>query len=215
MIRKVETSYDGSSVIEHTRLYYDDGKLKQEKYEKDGQEYGLYTAFNKDGVLVMSVEYSDGEYNGDYRYFFDDGSLKELTTYSEGKKEGPALSYYSNEGHPLEYSGSYKNNERDGKWETYTVEGTRKSIMNYKEGVFDGEYKTFATGNTSSSSIHVFGQYSSGKRTGEWLYGYNNEGWVEKVYYENDIKVWMEKVDSNIRTYYKPDGSVDHTESKP
>lgn len=215
MIREVVTSYEGSSVIEHTRLFYEDGKLKQEKYEKDGQEYGLYTAFNKDGVLVMSVEYSEGEYNGDYQYFFDDGRLKELTTYSEGKKEGPALGYYSNEGHPLEYSGSYKNNERDGKWETYTVEGTRKSIMNYNEGVFDGEYKTFATGNTQSSSIHVFGQYSNGNRTGEWLYGYNNEGWAEKVYYENDIKVWMEKADSNIRTYYKPDGSVDHTENKP
>ena len=215
LIREVITSYEGSSVIEHTRLFYESGVLWQEKYEQDGEEFGTYVSYNEDGVLVLSIGYKDGKYDGEYKSFFDDGTLRELITYKEGEKDGPASSYYGSEGHPLEYKGSYAENEKDGRWETFTSEGLPKTIIEYKSGLPDGEYKSFATGSTSSSSIHVFGQHSDGRKVGEWLYGYNNEGWVEKVYYDNDVKVWMEKADSNIRTYYKPDGSVDHTETKP
>ncbi len=189
--------------------------LRQEVYEQDGEEFGTYVSYNEDGVLVLSIGYKDGKYDGEYKSFFDEGTLRELITYKEGEKDGPASSYYGSEGHPLEYKGSYADNEKDGRWETFTAEGLPKTIIEYKSGLPDGEYKSFATGSTSSSSIHVFGQHSDGKKVGEWLYGYNNEGWVEKVYYDNDVKVWMEKADSNIRTYYKPDGSVDHTETKP
>jgi len=215
LVREVITHHEGSSIVEHTKLYYKNGKLKQEKHEKDGKEFGLYTSYKDDGTLVTSIEYTDGRYDGKHQLFFDDGHLRTFTVYSNGKKNGTYEKYYSDAAHPIEVRGQYANDEMTGKWETFMVDGTPKSVVNYKDGMKDGEYKSFATGNTSASSIHAFGQYSMDKRTGEWLYGYNNEGWVEKVYYEDDVKIWMEKADSNIRTYYKPDGSVDRTETIP
>ncbi|MBN2883798.1 MAG: hypothetical protein JXN10_09735, partial [Clostridia bacterium] len=141
LIREVITSYEGSSVIEHTKLFYESGVLRQETYEQDGEKFGTYTSFNKEGVLVLSIGYKDGRYDGEYKSFFDDGTLRDLTTYKDGEKDGPATGYYSNDGHPLEYTGSYEGNEKDGRWETYTAEGLPKTIIEYKSGLADGEYK--------------------------------------------------------------------------
>ena len=55
-------------------------------------------------------------------------------------------------------------------------------------------------------------QYENGKKTGQWELGTDNVNPIELVFYEDDVKIWTQYTDTNIRKYYDIAGNVIRTE---
>ncbi|MFO7612472.1 MAG: toxin-antitoxin system YwqK family antitoxin [Clostridia bacterium] len=210
LIREVQNSHAGPDVRSDIKLYYDNGDLKISYGELNGKKDGASVSYYENGRISFIQEYRDGNYHGKLESYYEDGTLNELTTYANGIKAGPAQRNYSNGN--TEFTGEYLDGKQNGVWLSYLEDGTIKSEIGYKAGIPDGIYHIYATGTQQYNSIHTIGYYTDGKKNGIWEYGYNNEGYAEKYLYENDVMIWKEYAGSGIRTYYKPDGTVDRTE---
>jgi len=205
--------YSGDVIFRDLTRYYENGQvwIKANEIGREQTEYytsfkpdGKYYSYYENGNISSYREYKEGVYHGEFINYYEDGMQRELITYSEGEKNGLYLRNYASGS--IEIEGGYINGSPDGVWYKYKENGDPISEIGYKEGINHGIFHQYATGSTQSESIHVTGQYEEGKKTGIWLYGYNNEGYVEKYYYENDIKIWREA--GNTRTYYDQEGSV-------
>ncbi|MBN2851811.1 MAG: toxin-antitoxin system YwqK family antitoxin [Clostridia bacterium] len=208
LTEETHNEYVGENVVSEIMTYYDDGSIHFIFHKRNGKSDGIQISYYENGNTSYRIEYREGVFHGKSETYYESGNLKELTTYEDGMKNGEIIKKYENG--QIDLSGAYRNDKADGVWLRFLEDGTPVSEIGYKEGVTDGIYHLYATGSQTYNSIHTIGQYSEGKKTGIWYYGYNNEGYVEKYLYENDVKIWQEA--GNTRTYYNPDGSVKSTE---
>src|ERR1022692_4494389 len=72
------------SCSEHrvAKLYYKDGKLKEELPYKDDKESGEQKEYYESGNLNIITPFSDGKENGMQKWYFESGKLK-----AEGSEE--------------------------------------------------------------------------------------------------------------------------------
>ena len=217
LIEEMHYQYSGDVIFRDVQQYYESGDIFVIKKEIGREQSAYYTSYKSDGTLRSYYEngdplsfqqYIEGINHGEFINYGKDGLIKDYTTYLDGKKNGR---YYRNyENGMIEIEGEYSNDKQHGIWYKFKSNGDPVSEIEYSEGVTHGKYHQYATGTTTSESIHVIGQHANGERTGIWLFGFNNEGYVEKVYYEKNIKIWMEV--GNTKIYYNPDGTEKNRE---
>lgn len=216
LIREFLNTHSGSDIVSKIKIYYDNGKIKHDYSELNGDEDGLYLAYYENGRVSMAVNYKQGQYHGTVETFYEDGHTNDFTTYSDGKKDGISYGYYSDEPHYLQFESEYSNGLENGIFKRYSVKGSLNLEIEYKEGTPNGIYRDYLIDDEiHTDAYHVFGQNENGKRVGIWEFGRNNIDWIERVYYEDGVKIWSEYADSKYRTYYNSDGSVNRTETKP
>lgn len=98
-------------------IYYDQkgNKLKRENYDK-GIKRGDFKVWDKNGLLVESIEYKDDKKNGVYyKNFYSKGYV--YYTYKDNKKTGPYEDYYYFQ--KLRVKGNYNEDMRDNNWLYY------------------------------------------------------------------------------------------------
>ena len=213
LVRELESSHKSSDIETSIKEYYDSGNIKREFTELNGDEHGLYTAYYENGKTQNTRNYKKGEYHGSVETFYEDGHTDDLKNYEEGELHGITYGYYPEGIHFLRYEGEYANGLENGVFKSYSNQGSLNTEVEYKDGIKNGIFRDYLIDDEiHTSSYHVFGQYNEGKRTGIWEFGRDNITWIEQVYYEEDVKVWTQYSDSNIRTFYKPNGEIDHTE---
>ena len=88
----------GTDSMTVDKSFYDNGKLKYQRF------------------------YKDGKANGKWTHYYDDGNIWIEGNYYNGIQVGLWTTYYKNGQERI--MGDYKNNERSGKWLFYNDDGT-------------------------------------------------------------------------------------------
>ena len=120
-------------------------------------------------LYLNDLKQSEGRYDtlnreiGEWKYFFPNGSLRSSGSYSNGKKTGDWKYYFENG--KLEQSGKYDNNLISGKWLWYYSSGIVLREEHYRKGKLDGHY----TENDSLGNVVLEGDFEDDLRQGKWF----------------------------------------------
>jgi uncharacterized protein len=133
------------------KWYFASGQLLIEEEYVNGLKDGTHTEYDEEGKVVEEGDYVKGEEDG--RWFTIAGDYLERGTYRDGLRTGKWVSYYlvkkENNGidSTLRYTGSFIDDNPDGKHTFYWENG----------------------------KIKEEGQYINGKKEGDWIL-YNSDG---------------------------------------
>ncbi len=130
---------DSTGKIIFSRLYLNDIKQAEGKFDTLNREIGEWKYFFPNGSLRSSGSYSNGKKTGDWKYYFENGKL--------------------------EQSGKYDNNFISGKWLWYYSNGILLREEFYRKGKLDGRYIE----NDSLGNIVLEGDYADGLKQGKWF----------------------------------------------
>ena len=120
-------------------------------------------------LYLNDLKQSEGRYDtlnreiGEWKYFFPNGSLRSSGSYSNGKKTGDWKYYFENG--KLEQSGKYDNNLISGKWLWYYSSGIVLREEHYRKGKLDGHYIE----NDSLGNVVLEGDFEDDLRQGKWF----------------------------------------------
>jgi antitoxin component YwqK of YwqJK toxin-antitoxin module len=193
---KERIPYRNSKINGKYIRYYQHEKIEYEKEMTDGIENGIERFYDKTGRIIaetfykngkidgksffyyergeetfLSVaHYKDGELNGEYSEIFGDGSIKTKGKYIEGKKEGIWESYKSDKTRrPTE---EYKDGTLIRKI-TYHSNGNIEMERNYNiDGRLDGIEKKYDQDGNLKSEL----SYKNGKQVGKQIRFINSNG---------------------------------------
>lgn len=79
------TDDNGDGVIEYC-LFADNGKKIEEGYYYNGQMYGTWRSYHKNGNLQTIAKFKDGVKHGKWLFYNENGNLIFEVTYERGQK---------------------------------------------------------------------------------------------------------------------------------
>ena len=100
---------------------------------------GLYREWNKDDVLVLSVNYKRREFNGLYERWHSNGQMSERSNWKEGELNGLDEEWYDNG--QIRERLNFKSGLRNGLCEWWYKNGQIKIRCNYKDNKCNGFYE--------------------------------------------------------------------------
>lgn len=167
---------------------------------------GLYREWNKDDVLVLSVNYKRREYNGLCESWHSNGRMSERSNWKEGKINGLYEEWY--ESGRLRVRINFKNGRREGLREVWVSTGQIIERSNYKDHKRDGLFEEwFANG-------QIMGRcnYKDGKLNGLYEAWHENGQIYKKCNYKDEepeglYESWYENGQIEERRNYK-DGKL-------
>lgn len=171
--------------------YDENGKITSSGNYINGEKNGTFTEYSEDGEKTMFT-YKNGEYDGKYTIYYLNGRTRITGCISNGEKNGQFIQYneegkktyeycYKNgqyEGKYIEYeydddgnlwgqtSGHYKEDEKDGRWETKVMVGEQLKTLTYStysDGILNGDAREW----TGGDSV-IFCSYKEGKLDGKY-----------------------------------------------
>lgn len=108
-------------------------------------------------IEVVKAAYPDGSTKMEYIMSVDEKiKYEQISYYDDGK---------------INFRGKFKDDLKDGRWESFFMSGALKTVNNYEKNTYVGEYLQYH----ENGQISLKGQYKNGKPSGEWNY-YNAEG---------------------------------------
>ena len=120
-------------------------------------------------LYLNDVKQAEGKFDtlnreiGEWKYFFPNGEIRSVGIYSNGKKTGDWKYYFENG--KVEQTGKYDNNFISGKWLWYYPNGIVLREEYYRKGKLDGHY----TENDSLGKVVLEGDYADGLKQGKWF----------------------------------------------
>ena len=203
--------------------YFDDGRLRAEgKYIKDVRE-GVWKYYHPNGTIEQQGLYTKGNPEGDWRWYYPGGQVLREESYYNGLLDG-LMTEYDEAGNMIT-KGEYIEGKEEGEW--FYRSGDNETEGTYAEGMRNGLWKyydlptgmgkqkvlrfegRFIEDNPHGKHIYYWdngnkkdeGEYTMGKKEGEWI-SYNYDGTLFIIVsYKNGIE-------------YRYDG-IQITESKP
>lgn len=102
------------------KKYYNNGRLEEQRFFKNGQKIGDLTRWWENGKIQLQCSFENGEYNGSFKEWNAIGRLTKSQNYKNGYEDGSQKMYYDN--------GKIRNN--------YVVKnGIRKGLLGTKSCV--------------------------------------------------------------------------------
>jgi antitoxin component YwqK of YwqJK toxin-antitoxin module len=177
--------------------YFDDGRLRAEgKYNKDVKE-GAWKYYHRNGITEQEGVYANGKPEGEWRWYYPGGQILREELYYNGLLDG-LMTEYDEAGNVIT-KGEYVEGKEDGQW--YYRVGDNETEGTYAEGMRNGLWKSYdlPTGMGKQKVLrfegrfiednphgkHTYywdngnkkdeGEYSMGRKEGEWIY-YNYDG---------------------------------------
>ena len=114
---------------------------------------------------------------------YEDGTPKVVKLYKIQNGDSllvKEISYYEN--HKIRMEGTFKNNQRDGKWLYYYENGNKWSVGFFKDGRRDGFGKTWHRNGTK----YIEGKYENGTRAGKWKFWDEKGELIKEIDYEKN-----------------------------
>lgn len=71
-----------------SKVWYEDGRLAEERFYEKGKKEGTHRAWWPDGKLRFEYHFKDDEHHGEQKDWFPDGKLAEVFHYINGHEEG-------------------------------------------------------------------------------------------------------------------------------
>ena len=116
------------------RGWYEDGKEEYiEQFNKKGENDGIFTFWNKDGIKTREWYYKNGQKDGSFKIWFGNGKKSKETIYKKGKKNGLACEWYE-DGKPKLVT-TFKDGLKNGKHIEWDESGKKVIEGKFKEGV--------------------------------------------------------------------------------
>ncbi len=91
------------------KIYYNDGKIYDEKIFVNGVENGLWVKYHHNGQVALKCQVKDGKFNGNLLRWYPSGTQEVI--------------------------GQYVNDLPEGKWTYFSEDGSQKQDINYVKGV--------------------------------------------------------------------------------
>ena len=213
--------------------FNEDGILTEKTTYKNGLQHGGFTSFYADGAVKANGKYKEGRAHGPWIYKYEDGRIISQGSYELDREVGPWESYYNNG--VKSSSGSYKNGIPLGAWHYWFENSQKSSELNFDE---EGNALTLNTWNENgkpqivngaglftslfeNGTTQVSGMIKGGKRSGPWIFNYENGRKQEEGYYKDDVyyisNTWTPegepRIVSGTGTYetYHEDGAINET----
>ena len=137
--------------------YYENGKLKEQAYFKNGVLTGKYSEFYENGKKKSVCNYKDNLLEGAQYSYYESGKLESIYPFSSGKLNGLTKEYYEN--------------------------GKLKITKNWTMGSCSGVCKEYY----ENGRLKATGQLSNNMKVGVWTYydefGYPSYMNHDRVYY--------------------------------
>ena len=120
--------------------------------------------------IVLRVNLIDGRFHGDFEDFDPERvgegvSLYETGTYRDGQREGRYEYFYPSG--VLRGRGTYENGLPEGPYESYYENGEPRNKINYTDGERDGPYEFYY----ENGQVQQKGVWNMGEACGEWIQG--------------------------------------------
>ncbi len=179
------------------KVFYENGKLKEEMRYKNDLLNGYYKEYDKQGKLIKATLYIDGVPQSftqelaalDIRKeYFPNGEVKKEGIYDITGKENGLFKYFDETGKIIK-SEIYlhgvllakglidEEGKRQGYWEEYYKDGVLKSKGKYKDGKRIGEWEYFF----ANKQLQQKGTYLDGEKpTGLWIWYYDDGNILRK-----------------------------------
>ncbi|CAN5154678.1 hypothetical protein BH09BAC5_BH09BAC5_21700 [soil metagenome] len=156
--------------------YYADGKKSEEGYFDKGEKSDLWITYYENGQISWKGSFFKDIRSGFWRYYYEDGKLKGMTRYriktekinrkpKEGDKKKKGMSVKTN----VEFI--YTVSPADSLVEYYPDGKLKTRIIYGKEGGLNGAFDSYYE--NGKSNVH--GEYTAGKKSGQWNYYCENE----------------------------------------
>lgn len=170
------------------RIYSEKGTLVYEKKFKKGVAEGMERRYSEDGEVIYECSFKNGKAEGKCFQQMKVGSSDTymvLRHYKNGIHTGEYLETYKNGG--IKTKGYFSDNQREGLWEYFNPDGSRKSIAEtYQNGKVIKRINYFANGKIESERNFN----TNGKLHGiEKKYAYEGGDLISEKRYENGIPV--------------------------
>lgn len=157
--------------------YYDDGSLFETGQVLNGKKVGIWTSYHENGNKK-----EEGLFNGDTFKLVNAWDKKNNLIVKEGS--GNYISYQL-ESYELLEKGAYKNGLKEGYWETYQPNSTDiQQKANYSHGKLEGTLTSYYL----NGNILAEGIMKNDKKTGEWIWYFENGATQCSVNYIEDKK---------------------------
>jgi len=200
--------------------YYLNGNIESKGQFANNETIGIWEFYFETGKLKMRGILRKNSNYGLWEYFYESGEKSMEGTINGKNREGEWKSYYENGN--LKESGLYLNNKRVSNWKMYFEDGVLKGEINYVDdfGVFKEYYhsgKLFGEGSklgardfghwrffTEDGTLQREGDYTNGKKNGNWIMYYPSGKVASRGNYNND------KPDGKWEYFYE-DGKVSNS----
>ena len=177
-------NYAGGLLNGERARYYPDGTTVMEKTTlKNGKINGTSSAYSQDGKLTFEKGFKEGVDDGPERRFDENtGDLIAETAYVNGKQEGKSIQKI-NRGSSTAYTITryYKNGMQDGEYQEVYEDGTVKEKGRYIDGKKDGLWEAFKQDGSRKGNSETFKNGTVIKRI-----TYYTDGSVEMERHFND-----------------------------
>lgn len=197
-----EINYKDGKEDGKVELFDFNGKKRGILNFKDGKLNGEYKIIDSNGTVTIDAHYLNGKLDGNFKQFagdtlptsqFKSGALLVEKNYKNGLLNGPSKEFYGNG--KLQKEGNFINNEPNGTFKIFSLDGKLMQEYNFKNGIFDGICKDFYPNGKLSQSI----SYKNGKKDGTFkLYSISGE-LAEETNYK------LDKKDGISKLYYTTD----------
>jgi antitoxin component YwqK of YwqJK toxin-antitoxin module len=141
-------------------FYQKNGIIKEEANYKDGMLVGSRKLFFSNGKLKENGVYDNGQASGHFIFYHENGSVWTEVDYKDGKKMGLEL-VYNNEGKKIKES-YLTNDVKNGVEKEYYDDGKLKTEGYFKMGKNHGKVKKFY----ESGKLEIEVEFQNGKQHG-------------------------------------------------
>ncbi len=131
-----EGRYVGKNKVGEWKYYENELHVKTEQYV-NGQLHGKQVIYYDNGKVYDEKLFENAVENGVWVKYYADGTKMLLGNVKDGKLQGKFQKWHSNGS--VEAEGQYADDVTDGKWTYYSDDGANKSVLNYKMGVADNQ----------------------------------------------------------------------------
>jgi antitoxin component YwqK of YwqJK toxin-antitoxin module len=168
-------------------FFYETGNLKMRGILRQNSNFGLWEYYYEGGQKSMEGTINGKFKEGEWKIFYESGVVKEIGKYVTNKREGIWKSYFEDgalrgeieykddHGRHTEYyhsgkvlaEGPKSGTKNVGRWRYYVEEdGTLQSEGDFSDGKKNGEWKFYYP----SGKIGSSGFYENDESTGKWIY---------------------------------------------
>lgn len=181
--------------------FYEDYRIKIERYFKNDLLDGYYKAYDISGKLVQTLLYRDGVLveeveeesisSIEQNEYYDNGEIKKSGFFIENKPVGVHKEYSTegevtvtliyNDNSELTQKGIINSEgKRVGGWEEYHKSGSVKAKGNYVNNKKHGTWQYYF----ENGKVEQTGDYDKGRYSGQWKWYYSDgELWREEEFY--------------------------------
>jgi antitoxin component YwqK of YwqJK toxin-antitoxin module len=163
-----EVIYKNNKLNGLSRVFYDNGQIKEEVTYVNDEISGLVKNYFDNGKLSKLYTLENNLLSKTFTEYNVNGNKKQESNYLNGKLEGPFTSFFENG--KIQSTGSYNNGLMNGPWKYYFSNGNLLGT---------GSFKLGSGGDVSSMGV------PRDNRDGKWQFFYENGKLKEETNWQN------------------------------